>query len=77
MARAFLLTVVLVAVGLLGASTFNPDDGSLLRSEPLWRVFGLAAYLGLAGLYVIPIVALGRVFMGIARRAGRRRCGSV
>ena len=73
MARAFLVAVVLVAVGLLGASAFNPDDGSLLRSEPLWRVFGLAAYLGFAGLYLIPIVALGRVVMGIGRRAGRRR----
>ena len=47
-----------VPVGLWGASAFNPDDGWLVRSEPLWRVFGLYAYVGLFGGWLLGLVGL-------------------
>jgi hypothetical protein len=49
---------------MLGAAAFNPDSGLLVHSEPVWRVFGLAAYLGWA---LLPLLALA----GLARLALR------
>ena len=70
--RALLIAAVAMWLGFLGASAFNPEDGYLLQSEPLWTVFGLAAYIGMFLLYSllcgIPIYALTRF---IARRLGR------
>ena len=73
MIRALLLAVAVTAVGLLGAAAFNPDDGFVLRSEPLWRVFGIGAYAGFAAAYVIPVLAVARLILFAGRRAGRRR----
>jgi hypothetical protein len=70
MLRAFLLAVAVTWVGLLGAGAFNPDDGTVFRSEALWRVFGLGAYFGMAVLYGIPLFAALR----LAVRAIRRLC---
>src|SRR5213075_1747492 len=39
-------SAALIAIGLLGATAFNPDDGVVVHSEPLWRVFGIGAYVG-------------------------------
>jgi hypothetical protein len=46
MRTALLVSAALAIGGLLGATAFNPDTGLRLHSEPLWRVFGIAAYLG-------------------------------
>ena len=62
---------VTVVVGLLGAGAFNPDDGFLLRSEGLWRAFGIAAYAGMGAGYLIVLVAAGRLALGLVRRARR------
>jgi hypothetical protein len=72
MLRAFLIAVSSTWTGLLGASAFNPDDGFLLRSEPLWTVFGLAAYFGMFMLYGIPIYAGTRFAVRLLRRRCRR-----
>jgi hypothetical protein len=78
-ARIFLIglvaAVLLFAVGLLGAAAFNPDDGFLVQSEPLWRLFGVTAYLGLAAAYLLPILAVGRLILLLVRWFGRVRCG--
>jgi hypothetical protein len=61
-----------VWIGLLGAWAFNPDDGAIAHAEPLWRVFGIAAYLGALALPVLAltaVIALG----GRAVDACRRR----
>jgi hypothetical protein len=61
-----------IALGLLGAWAFNPDDGAVAHAEPLWRFFGIAAYLGALAL---PVLALTAVFALGARAvdACRRR----
>jgi hypothetical protein len=71
---AWSVAIGLAAVGLLGAGAFNPDDGFLFESERWWQVFGIAAYLGFAGFYLIPVVALGRFLLLTARRIARARC---
>ena len=55
MGRALLVAPAVVVTGLAGAWAFNPDDGAVLRSLPLWRVFGLAAYAGVLGIALIAI----------------------
>jgi hypothetical protein len=67
--RASLIVVVGLAVGLLGASAFNPDDGLLVRSEPLWRTFGITAYIAMAAGYLLVLTAIGRVVLCLARVA--------
>lgn len=64
----------MVVVGFLGAAAFNPDEGSVLRSTALWRIFGVPAYVGFAALFIIPVVALGRhTFRLVSRRSARGR----
>jgi hypothetical protein len=70
MLRFFVLAMAMTGVGLLGAGAFNPDDGSVLRSEALWRIFGIGAYVGMAWLFGIPLFAAGR----LAIRAIQRLC---
>ena len=74
---ALTLVVAAAAVGLLGAAAFNPDDGFLLHSEPLWRAFGITAYAGYAGIYLFPLIALGHLVVKRSVRAGRRSFRSV
>jgi hypothetical protein len=79
MIRFFVLAVVMTWAGLLGAGAFNPDDGSVLRSEALWRIFGLGAYFGMAILYGIPLFLAGRLVVRALRRLcprGRTDAGS-
>lgn len=84
-ARTFLVgllvAALLVVVGLLGAAAFNPDDGFLVPSEPLWRLFGITAYLGLGTAYLLPILAIGRLVFLLVRRltrvSGRAVCLSL
>jgi hypothetical protein len=72
MLRAFLIAVSAISLGLLGASAFNPDDGFLLQSELLWRIFGLAAYFGLFVVYGIPVFLAMRFVARGLRRACHR-----
>ncbi len=74
---ALALTVAAAYSGYLGFAAFNPDDGFLLHSEMLWRTFGITAYAGFAGIYLFPAIALGRLLVLRALRAGRRRFRSV
>jgi hypothetical protein len=63
-ALAALAVVGLVAGSLasFGASAFNPDVGWLVRSDLLWTLAGIAAYIGIATLYAlvlaIPVVLI-------------------
>jgi hypothetical protein len=65
---ALVVAVATFAVGLLGASAFNPDDGSLLHSELLWRLFGIPSELALVAT---PALALAVVGVALARSARR------
>jgi hypothetical protein len=47
MHRALTALAVCVLAGALGAWAFNPEDGMVLHSEPLWRIFGIAFEVGL------------------------------
>jgi amino acid transporter len=73
---ALVIAALLFVVGLLGAAAFNPDDGVLAHSEPLWRLFGITAYLGLAAGYLLPILAVGWLIFLLVRRSGRHRSGT-
>jgi hypothetical protein len=42
-----------IAIGMLGASAFNPDNGSVAHVEVLWRIFGIGVYLGALALWVL------------------------
>ena len=46
---ALVFCLAAMPVGMAGAAAFNPDDGWLLRSMPLWQAFGLYAYFGMLG----------------------------
>jgi hypothetical protein len=71
---AFGIGGALVTVGMLGAWSFNPDDGALVRSEPLWRVFGIGVYLGAALTWLSLFAALiAAVVRGIAAAVRCRR----
>lgn len=74
MARAFpvalFIAVLLAFGGFLGAAAFNPDDGFLLHSRPLWQAFGIASYVGFAGLLVSAVVALAAYVRQLRRRTG-------
>ena len=65
MRRAWLYVAITFVVGFVGAWAFNPDDGAVQHSEPLWTVFGLAVYGA-----VIAALALIVFWAG---RAGLRR----
>ena len=66
--RALAIALLIVVVGFLGAVAFHPDEGSVLRSEALWRIFGIGAYVGFAALFVIPVVALAHLVFRLAAR---------
>ena len=47
---------VVVVVGGVGATAFNPDSGKISHSLVLWRIFGIAAELGLLILFLLALV---------------------
>jgi hypothetical protein len=60
-----------IPLGAVGASAFNPDNGLVLHSEVLWRIFGimceggvllLMGFVGVVGLVTVvrKILAIGR-----------------
>jgi hypothetical protein len=57
-------------IGVLGAWAFNPDDGAVVHSELLWRVFGVAAELA---VFATPLLLIGGGAVVFAR-FGARRC---
>lgn len=62
---AFVFCLAAIPVGILGAGAFNPDDGWLVRNEPLWSVFGLYGYFGMLGgwavaLYLLAVIVRGK-----------------
>lgn len=66
---ALVVAVVFLQVGLFGAWAFNPDNGEVLSSEPLWMLFGSLAYVGALALPLVALFALGRLIRSVARRA--------
>jgi hypothetical protein len=64
------LAWAVIAIGMLGASAFNPDDGSVAHVEVLWRIFGIGVYLGVVALWVLTLTAIVLLVM---RAAGRLR----
>jgi hypothetical protein len=73
MREVFIATILIALFSLLGAAAFNPDSGFLLHSEPLWRVFGLAAYVSWIAFPLIGLVAI--VSLGVRWAAGCTRRG--
>jgi len=55
---AICVLAVAIPVGGVGAWAFNPDDGAILHSEALWRIFGIMFELGLPLLAVLACLAL-------------------
>ena len=70
-AYVYLAAIAAAAVGMLGAAAFNPDDGWLERSDALWRVFGVTAYVGGAAIYLLLLYGVARLIMWIPRRIRR------
>lgn len=64
---------IAIALGGLGAWAFNPDSGTVLHSEILWRIFGIMCEGGMLLLMGL-VVALGvyaavRAIVAIGRSA--------
>ncbi len=72
MANALLASAALTVLALLGAAAFNPDRGFLLASEPLWRGFGLAAYVGSVLGPLLALATLVRFGVRLGTRWMRR-----
>jgi hypothetical protein len=56
---AIVALAVAVPVGAFGAWAFNPDDGWVLHSESLWRVFGIMFEGG--AILLLPLVLISAV----------------
>jgi hypothetical protein len=75
MSRATLVAAVAlliaIPVGGLGARAFNPDSGTVLHSEVLWRIFGImcegGALLLMGVLLVAGLIAVARKTIAISR----------
>jgi len=63
MRRAWLYVATTFVVGFLGAYAFNPDDGVVLHSEPLWTVFGVAVYGAFMAALVLIVFWAGRAVL--------------
>ena len=48
--------VLALAVGLVGATAFNPDSGFVLHSMVLWRIFGLTFEIGTPLLLILSML---------------------
>lgn len=72
LATGLAIVLLVIGTGMLGAWAFNPDSGTVAHVEALWRVFGIAAYLGALAL---PLLLLRAAVAASARavRACRRR----
>jgi len=66
---ALITSVALIAVGIAGAAAFNPDDGAITHSEPLWRIFGIGAYAGAALFWLTVLALLVMLAVTAVRRA--------
>jgi hypothetical protein len=64
-----------IAIGMLGASAFNPDNGSVAHVEVLWRIFGIGVYLGALALWVLTLTAMVLLVMRAAGACRRRHHG--
>jgi hypothetical protein len=64
----WLVSILAFIVGYFGAGAFHPDHGSLARSETVWSVFGITAYVGCALLSLLALMAVGRLFLWLGRR---------
>jgi hypothetical protein len=64
-ARLLFIVALGLPIGLGGAAAFNPDDGWLLRSDLLWTIFGMYAYVC---LFTIAPLTLTAVYVGCRRR---------
>lgn len=63
MRRAWLYVATMLVVGFLGAYAFNPDDGVVLHSEPLWTIFGLAVYAAVIAALALIVFWAGRAVL--------------
>lgn len=61
---------IAVVLGLAGASAFNPDNGFLIHSKLLWRIFGISFEAG--GLIVVLAVIVTAVIMAVDGLRSRR-----
>jgi NADH:ubiquinone oxidoreductase subunit 5 (subunit L)/multisubunit Na+/H+ antiporter MnhA subunit len=75
--RAYLIVLAGFCIGLLGAAAFNPDDGFVVHSEALWRIFGITAYIAIAAGFLLVLAAIGHAVLRLARLARRAHRRSV
>jgi hypothetical protein len=68
-----LAIAVVALLSLLGVAAFNPDHGSVLESETLWRVFGIVTYVSWVALPLLVLIASMRLVLGWARSAASSR----
>jgi heme/copper-type cytochrome/quinol oxidase subunit 2 len=71
LAAALVAASAAIAIGMLGAWAFNPDTGAVAHIEALWRIFGIAVYLGVLAIVVIGLTAL--VLLAVRGADGLRR----
>jgi hypothetical protein len=69
------LACAAVFIGLAGAGAFNPDDGYVAQVDPLWRLFGIAVYLGALALPVILLTGFVALVLQLCRRWHSRVSG--
>jgi hypothetical protein len=62
------VSATLVIVGMAGAWAFNPDDGAVWHAEPLWRIFGIGVYLGVAAFWLTVLAAPFVLVVSACRR---------
>jgi hypothetical protein len=75
LARSALVASAAIAIGMLGASAFNPDNGSVAHVEMLWRIFGIGVYLGVLALWVLTLTAIVLVLTRTVGACRRRHDG--
>ena len=68
MVRVAITVATLFGVGAFGVWAFNPDDGALLHSEPLWTVCGIGLYVAVALMPLIGLAVVGTAAVEALRR---------
>jgi formate hydrogenlyase subunit 3/multisubunit Na+/H+ antiporter MnhD subunit len=69
---ALAVAFIALCVGMVGAYAFNPDDGEVVRSEPLWQIFGITAYLGAAAMILLVPAGLIALVVRLTRQSRAR-----
>ena len=63
--------LIAIPLGYAGAAAFNPDGGVVLRSEVLWRIFGIMCEGSV--LLMLAVVMAAALVAGIGWASALRR----